>query len=407
MSERRYNCSLLLGGLGLGAGLMYLFDPERGRRRRARIRDRALGALHDVEQSAGKTGRDLAHRGQGLLAHARSCFECEEAVEPEVLEQRVRSEIGRVVSHPGSIDVTCYDGSVVLMGLILGKELHPLLDAVRKVKGVKSTTDWLCEVPTAEHISALQGGVPRTGRRFELMQENWSPATRLLVGAAGGLLALWGAPRRDLAGLAGTTAGMALLARAWTNTDLRRLVGLGRHAAAIELQKTLRIDAPVAELFEFWQNPENYPRVFAHVREVKKVGDNLYHWRVAGPAGSHVGWEGTITRMVQNELLEFRSVSGSLVGNAGVVRLDPNYDGSTRLHIRMSYRPPAGLLGHWIAELFGADPKSALDEDLARLKSLFERGKTRAHGETVTREEFHTLLKKAAGAGPMDLMAST
>jgi hypothetical protein len=64
-------------------------------------------------------------------------------------------------------------------------------------------------------------------------------------------------------------------------------------------------------------------------------------------------------------------------------------------------------VGHWIAELFGADPKSALDEDLARLKSLFERGKTRAHGETVSRQDFPTPLKKAVGAGPMDLMAST
>ncbi|HXE91681.1 MAG TPA: SRPBCC family protein [Terriglobales bacterium] len=399
--------SLLLGGLGLGAGLMYLFDPDRGRRRRARVRDRAVGALHDLEQSAGKTARDLAHRGQGLLAHARAVFEPEQAVEPDVLEQRVRSEIGRVVSHPGSIDVTCYDGNVVLTGLILQEEIHPLLDAVRRVKGVKSTTDWLCEVPGAEHISALQGGVPRTGRRFELLQENWSPATRLLAGVAGGLLAAWGARRRDLTSLASATAGVALLARAWTNTDLRRLLGVGRYAAPIALQKTLRIDAPVADLFEFWRNPENYPRVFAHVREVKKVGENLYHWSVAGPAGSHVGWEGTITRLVPNELLEFRSVAGSLVENAGVVRLDPNYDGSTRLHIRMSYRPPAGLVGHWIAELFGADPKSALDDDLARLKSLFERGKTRAHGETVTRQQLQPQLKKAAAAGPMDLMAST
>lgn len=405
MSARGY--SLLLGGLGLGAGLMYLFDPDRGRRRRAHLRDRAAGVVHDAEQAAGKTARDLAHRGQGLLAQARSCFEREVGAEPDVLEQRVRSEIGRVVSHPGSIDVTCYDGSVVLMGLILEKELHPLLDAVRKVKGVKSTTDWLCEVPTAEHISGLQGGVPRTGRRFELMQENWSPAARLLAGVAGGLLASWGAPRRDLAGLASTAAGVALVTRAWTNADLRRLIGLGRYAAPIALQKTLRIDAPVAELFEFWRDPENYPRVFAHVREVKKVGENLYRWSVAGPAGTHVGWEGTITRMVPNELLEFRSVAGSLVENAGVVRLDPNYDGSTRLHIRMFYQPPAGLVGHWIAELFGADPKSALDEDLARLKSLFERGKTRAHGETVTRQDFPTPLKKAVGAGPMDLMAST
>ena len=53
----------------------------------------------------------------------------------------------------------------------------------------------------------------------------------------------------------------------------------------------------------------------------------------------------------------------------------------------MSYNPPAGAIGHAIAKLFGVGPKDVLDEDLVRMKSLFEHGKTRAHGETVTREQ--------------------
>jgi hypothetical protein len=36
--------------------------------------------------------------------------------------------------------------------------------------------------------------------------------------------------------------------------------------------------------------------------------------------------------------------------------------------------------------LFGADPKSEIDEDMVRLKSLIEVGKTRAHGVQVDRE---------------------
>ena len=40
----------------------------------------------------------------------------------------------------------------------------------------------------------------------------------------------------------------------------------------------------------------------------------------------------------------------------------------------MSYNPPAGALGHAVAELFGADPKHEMDDDLMRMKSFIETG---------------------------------
>jgi uncharacterized membrane protein len=40
----------------------------------------------------------------------------------------------------------------------------------------------------------------------------------------------------------------------------------------------------------------------------------------------------------------------------------------------MSYTPPAGAIGHGLALLLGADPKSQMDEDLARMKAFIERG---------------------------------
>ncbi|MGH8626155.1 MAG: hypothetical protein ACREYC_13115 [Gammaproteobacteria bacterium] len=41
----------------------------------------------------------------------------------------------------------------------------------------------------------------------------------------------------------------------------------------------------------------------------------------------------------------------------------------------MSYNPPAGALGHVVAKIFGADPKTVLDEDLLRMKTFLETGK--------------------------------
>ena len=44
--------------------------------------------------------------------------------------------------------------------------------------------------------------------------------------------------------------------------------------------------------------------------------------------------------------------------------------------VQMEYLPPAGVLGHAVAQLFGVDPRQAMNDDLMRLKSLLETGKT-------------------------------
>ncbi len=62
----------LIGGIGLGAGLMYLLDPQMGRRRRALVRDQVIHLEHEAEGAARVVGRDLSNRTQGLLAEARA-----------------------------------------------------------------------------------------------------------------------------------------------------------------------------------------------------------------------------------------------------------------------------------------------------------------------------------------------
>lgn len=145
-------------------------------------------------------------------------------------------------------------------------------------------------------------------------------------------------------------------------------------SAGFELVRTIRINAPISDLFDFWANPENYPKAFGHVARIERLGENLYRWTLNGPGGIPIGWEGMITRTVPNTLVEWKSLPGSAIGNFGMVRFDSNYDASTRIHIRMFYRPPAGILGRFFAELFGADPGKILDQDLRQLKYIFENG---------------------------------
>ncbi len=58
-------------GVGIGAALMYVFDPEHGRRRRAIARDKALGAANDSIDAVEDKSRDLSNRARGAVAEAR------------------------------------------------------------------------------------------------------------------------------------------------------------------------------------------------------------------------------------------------------------------------------------------------------------------------------------------------
>jgi uncharacterized membrane protein len=363
---------ILCTGLGLGAGLMYFLDPDRGRRRRALARDTATHLMNATDDAIGTTSRDLSNRMRGLVAEATSLFTCE-TVSDGILVERVRAKLGRVVSHPHAIAVTAEHGRVTLSGPIFVHEVDPLLKCVYAVRGVAGVENKLEAHTEAGNIPDLQGGKPRSGERSDVMQTNWSPTTRLLAGAAGGALALYGARHRGMTGSTFGIVGLGLLARGLTNLEMRALVGYSS-GRGISVQKTISIQAPVERVYEIWSDHENFPHFMSHVREVKNLGDGRYHWTVLGPAGMPFEWEGSITKHVPNQLLEFESTPGSVIEQHGIVRFEPNEHGGTRIDVKMSYLPPAGAAGHVVAKLFGADPRNEMIADLMRMKSFIETG---------------------------------
>lgn len=362
---------LLLIGAALGGAAMYLLDPDKGRRRRALIRDQGVKAMSNVRDMIDAASRDLANRGAGVGGRTRSLFWRRKATD-DVLVERVRAKMGRYVSHPHSIEVTASDGQVVLSGAILRHEHMGLLAGVRAVPGVMDILDQLTVYDSAEGVSELQGGRPRPGERMELFQENWAPGTRLIAGTAGTTLALY-ALRGGLPGLLLGAAGALILLRSTMNKPLRELAGMGGRKG-IDIQKTININAPVDQVFEFLSNYQNFPQFMRNVRSVETRAGGRSHWKVAGPAGATVQWDSETSELVPNKVIAWRTVRGSAVEHAGFIHLEPAGEG-TRVHIQMSYNPPAGAVGHAVAKLLGADPKTELDEDMMRLKSTLETGK--------------------------------
>jgi uncharacterized membrane protein len=369
----------LLSGLLAGAGAMYLLDPDRGARRRSLLRDKGVHASHALREGLGTAARDVRNRSTGAAAAVSSRFRRDEAGD-EVVNERVRTALGRSVSHPGAINTAVYDGRVFLSGPVLASEVDGLLASVRAVRGVHDVENQLQVHERGDDVPGLQGSGHRVNGRAGLRREVWDPTTRLAVGGAGGAAILRGLRSGGFFGGALATLGAGLLARAATNLSTRRLLGIGEERAAVRTRKAITVAAPVERVWALWSNFENFPRFMSHLRQVRRVDDRRSLWTAAGPAGTTVQWDAEITDSVPGELIAWRSVEGAPIATSGVVRFRPAADGGTEIDVQLDYTPPAGAVGHAVAILFGVDPKHSMDDDMLRLKSLLEEGKTSRAG---------------------------
>jgi len=143
---------------GLGAGLMYFFDPNRGRARRAMARDRAIKLYHQTVHEAERTIEDLENRVEGVVHEAEAQLHATDPVPDDTLTARVRTKLGRLVAQPHRVGVTSTDGHVTLAGQVRPDEVHGLELAVRLIPGVKDVDNRLEMVVRTNEIPK---GLPR------------------------------------------------------------------------------------------------------------------------------------------------------------------------------------------------------------------------------------------------------
>jgi osmotically-inducible protein OsmY len=160
----------LLGLVAAACGAavtMYYFDPDMGRRRRALLRGRLVGLSHDAQRELRGEMRYAADRAKGVLATGRldGISETPPASDAQ-LRDRVRSRLGRLVSHPGAIEVQVEDGIVRLSGDVLVQELDGLLTQVRDMAGAKRVFNALTAHESPQGIAAAQGGAETTNEEL-------------------------------------------------------------------------------------------------------------------------------------------------------------------------------------------------------------------------------------------------
>jgi uncharacterized membrane protein len=364
-----------ISAAALGAITMYFSDPNRGRRRRVRVRDK-------MRRLQGKTGkvldvtlRDINNRLEGIQSRlSHFLFNRSDRSDDQVVVERVRAKLGRVVSHPHAIKIAAQQGSVILRGQILASEKENLLATLRTIPGVIEVVDQLEVHDLPNGIPSLQGGRERQQIRSEFMQEDWTPALRAAALIGGGTLGYYGIlGRRTPMGAILAIAGLALATRAVINTPINRSSRETALGGVIDLHKTIYIQAPPETIFDIWADYGNFPNFMSHVLEVRDLGQQRTHWVIKGPADMPIEWDAVMTESTRPTTLAWKSEPGAAIENTGLIRFEPSGTG-TRVTIRLSYHPPAGTAGQGIAVLLGADPKRELDDDLMRMKHFIESG---------------------------------
>jgi uncharacterized membrane protein len=143
----------------------------------------------------------------------------------------------------------------------------------------------------------------------------------------------------------------------------------------VKVTRSITIRRPAEELFAFWREVENLPRIIKHPVGIKRVSDLASHWEVSAPGDRKVEWDATIINEHPNELIAWRSREEAEIPNAGSVRFHPAPgDEGTEVTVNLEYDPPAGKLGSLVAKLTGEEPAQQVEEALRRFKALMEAG---------------------------------
>lgn len=138
--------------------------------------------------------------------------------------------------------------------------------------------------------------------------------------------------------------------------------------------RTVTIARPRSEVYAFWRDFSNLPKVMENVDRVERSAEG-HVWTVAAPGDETVKIRSRIVHDRPDEVVAWESTPDSDIETRGKIEFRDAPGGrGTEVTAIISYVPPGGRLGQIAAKLFQNEPAIQARRDLKRLKMWLETG---------------------------------
>jgi len=206
---------------------------------------------------------------------------------------------------------------------------------------------------------------------------------RWVSGLSGAALLWYGAQQRGFSRWPLALAGVGLVYQGVSGDNLLDRVPIAQQIPVVRqltsaptqlrVRKSLTVNRPANELYEYWRNLENLPNFMTHVKSVKDLGEGRSHWKVEILDKVPLEWDARMTQDRPNEMIAWETEPDADIQNRGYVKFIPT-DYGTEVSVSLEYDPPGAMLGRFAGGAVKFIAEQEIKEQIRNFKRLMETG---------------------------------
>src|SRR5262249_17507683 len=141
-----------------------------------------------------------------------------------------------------------------------------------------------------------------------------------------------------------------------------------------QIEATVTIERPLAEVFNFYRDFQNLPRFLGDVVAIEPTGPTTSRWTIEGPFGIRVHWTIDVTDERANEVIRYETVSSATTKTYWEIYFTAGAAAGVT-EVREVMKAPGGELLRDALALIGKYPAQEVLANLHRFKQLMETGR--------------------------------